>query len=240
MKLRTFILSFLAFFILAIPLFASSQNNQFDGKVTNDDVISALESFINSSDTYSGIPFRIYSKQVMDTITADGTLEVKIFDKAREGLLKSDNFQATITTNGKTIKRYELRSYIGIEVPVATAKCDLKRGERLDGSYAFKWRDLSSTSVRMPVYEGENLVDQVLKVNIRAGREIDKNLLEMPYLVFRGDKVRVVLSSGSLMLSMTAKALESGKMGDSIEILNETSGKRITARVTGDGEVSIK
>ena len=227
------------FLMIAVPAYAVDQDARYDGKVTHENVVAALESFINANDAYSAIPFRTYTKQVLDTVSTDGPLEIRIIDRAREGILKIDNFQAAIILNGKTIRRFELRTFLGIEVLTAVANRDLKRGDKVDGAYDFKWRDLSTSPVRMPVYEGDNLQDQVMRVNVRAGREIDQSLLEMPFLVKRGEKVNILFSSGKLTLRMTGKALESGKLGDTIEILNETSGKKITVKVTGDGEVSI-
>jgi len=219
--------------------FSTSGENEPKGKITHDDVITTLDSFLKGHELYSTIPFRIQTKRNIDTITTDGELEIKIVDRAREGLLKSDNFQAIILQDGKTIRRLELRQFLGIEIQVAVASRDIKRGERTDGAYEFRWRDLSGRSVRMPVYEGCDLAGQVMKVNVREGREIDRSLLEVPFLVKRGDKVVVTFISGGLTLSMNAKALGAGKLGDMIEVFNEMSGKTITVKVTGEGEVQI-
>jgi flagella basal body P-ring formation protein FlgA len=229
-------LFFLAFLIIASSYsWASTQSYS----VTHDDIISSLDSFLKNHDVYGSIPYRLYSKRIMDTVSFDNELSIRIVDRSRDKLLKSDNFQVAIMSSGKTLRRFELKTYVGIEVPIAVVTRDLKRGERIDDAYEFRWCDLTGSPVRAPMYEGDEIKDRVVRVTIRAGRELDRSILEAPDLVKRGDKIIAIFTIGGLTLTMSGRALDSGKLGDSIKILNEVSGRTIVCEVTGSNEVRV-
>ena len=177
----------------------------------------------------------------MDSVSSDAEIEIRIVDRKRNNILKSDNFQIVLMSGGKTIRRFELRVYIGIEIPVAIASRDIKRGESLINSdaYEFAWRDLSASPVRMPVYKNDKIDNLVMKVNCNSGRELDKNLMVLPDIIHRNESVIVFFDYNGLMLTMIGKALESGKLGERIKILNEKSRKTIICKVTGEGEVEL-
>lgn len=214
--------------------------NENKGVVTHENIINALDQHIKSGDFYSEIPYRIYSKQIIDNVTAEKSIEIRIIDRNRGKVLKSDNFQAVLISDGKTIRRFELRAYIGIEVPVAIASRDIRKGEKIGNVIEFRYVDLTGESSRTPIYQGDQIPDTVVKVNLQAGRVIDSSLLEMPDLIKRGQKVLVFSEIGAISISMVASALESGKLGDEIKVLNEASGKTILCIITGAGETEIR
>jgi len=230
------VIFFLAFLCLAAT---NSWAAETSNKVTHDDMVNTLDSFLKNHDVYSSIPYRLYTKRIMDTVDFDNEIEIKIVDRSRDRILKSDNFQVVIMSNGKTLRRFELKTYVGIEVPIAVATCDLKRGEKVDGLYEFRWCDLTGSSVRTPIYESDEIKNRVVRVTLRAGRELDVSMLEAPDLVRRGERVVAIFSSGGLTLTMSGKALESGKLGDRVKILNEVSGRTIICEVVDEGQVRI-
>jgi flagella basal body P-ring formation protein FlgA len=239
LRLLTLFIAAFAFFLLvsASPLVHANGNQN---TVTHDNIISALDQYIKSGDFYSGIPYRIYTKQIIDNVTADKNIEIRIIDRNRGKVLKSDNFQAVLISDGKTIRRFELRAFIGIEVSAAIASRDLRKGEKIGSAIEFRYVDLTGESSRTPIYQGDQIPDSVVKVNLQSGRIIDSSLLEMPDLIRRGQRVIVFSEIGSLSISMVASALESGKLGDEIKVLNESSGKTLLCIITGEGETEIR
>ena len=227
----------LFWFVSTAPLAFANENQS---TVTHENIINALDQHIKSGDFYSEIPYRIYSKQIIDDVTADKNIEIRIIDRNRGKVLKSDNFQAVLISDGKTIRRFELRAYIGIEVSAAIASRDIRKGEKIGNAIEFRYVDLTGESSRNPIYQGDQIPDTVVKVNLQSGRVIDSSLLEMPDLIKRGQRVLVFREIGSLSISMVASALESGKLGDEIKVLNESSGKTLLCIITGEGETEIR
>ena len=74
---------------------------------------------------------------------------------------------------------------------------------------------------------------------IRAGSPIRTDQLEQPKEVMRGETVHVEVHNGAARLELDAVAEASGSAGESIPLLNPSSGKRFRGRVEGKGRVSV-
>jgi flagella basal body P-ring formation protein FlgA len=75
---------------------------------------------------------------------------------------------------------------------------------------------------------------------IKAGEAISGLMLVNPREVTRGDRVKVVVMSGDARLEFDAMAETSGRVGESVMVLNPESGHRFLAKVEGKDEVLIK
>jgi flagella basal body P-ring formation protein FlgA len=60
-----------------------------------------------------------------------------------------------------------------------------------------------------------------------------------PELVGRGDTVTLTFDSPGVLLSLRAKAMESGTQGDVIQVLNPHSKRTVQATVEGPGHVVV-
>ncbi|MEO9945609.1 flagellar basal body P-ring formation chaperone FlgA [Paraglaciecola sp.] len=83
-------------------------------------------------------------------------------------------------------------------------------------------------------------VEQVLGARIKrrvtAGRPVAPHNL---CYVCKGDSVVISAGSESMRVKTSGIALEDGKMGDTIQVKNSRSSKRIQARVTSTGQVEV-
>ncbi len=80
------------------------------------------------------------------------------------------------------------------------------------------------------------------KVSRRAlapGDLLSRNGVEDAGLVRSGETVRLTVESGSLRMTVLARALQNGKLGDPIKVRNMDSDRVISAVVTGRGEVRV-
>jgi flagella basal body P-ring formation protein FlgA len=71
------------------------------------------------------------------------------------------------------------------------------------------------------------------------GELLNQNSVEQPGLVRSGEIVRLLLESGDLRMTVRARALQNGRLGDPIKVRNIDSDRVITAVVTGRGEVRV-
>ncbi|WP_281648658.1 flagellar basal body P-ring formation chaperone FlgA [Parendozoicomonas sp. Alg238-R29] len=74
---------------------------------------------------------------------------------------------------------------------------------------------------------------------ISPGKIIQPSMTSQPEMVERNKTVRIQVKSSGFSVSMKGQALESGSLGDQIQIRNMSSGKVITAEVIGKGIVSL-
>ena len=60
-----------------------------------------------------------------------------------------------------------------------------------------------------------------------------------PPLVRRGDIVKIVASSGPMIITATGMVKQQGCKGEMVRVVNTDSNRIITARVTGPGAVEV-
>ena len=72
-------------------------------------------------------------------------------------------------------------------------------------------------------------------MSMEAGMIITQNAVQAPLLVQSGQLVTVHVYSGGVMLEVDATADQPGRIGDTILLTNQGSGRRFTAQVTANG-----
>ena len=90
------------------------------------------------------------------------------------------------------------------------------------------------------VLASQNIVGQQIKRYVIAGRPLTTRDVGPRTVVQASSQVTVLWSSGALKMEMTARAMESGALGDEIRILNTASGRTIRGIVVGDSMVEIR
>jgi flagella basal body P-ring formation protein FlgA len=82
----------------------------------------------------------------------------------------------------------------------------------------------------------EDVVGARIKRRVSAGRPVDpKNLC----YVCKGDRVTISAGTTNMMVKTSGIALEDGRMGQTIQVKNRRSDKKIYARVASTGQVEI-
>jgi flagellar basal body P-ring formation protein FlgA len=130
---------------------------------------------------------------------------------------------------------------VDVTIPIQriVATVDLKTGEPIDPHNL----RMESTWGRPPAYlcpTVAELAGLIPRRAIAAGAPVDKQYLDLPKLIQRGDSVKVEVIAGGAHLSLDAIAETSGGLGDLISIQNPDSKRRFRARVEAKGHVSVK
>ena len=78
------------------------------------------------------------------------------------------------------------------------------------------------------------------KRKIAANSVLRADLIEMPPLVKRGDRVRIIAESEGLKVSARGEAREKGCRGDTIRVVNIDSKRAVYARILDENTVKVK
>jgi flagella basal body P-ring formation protein FlgA len=89
------------------------------------------------------------------------------------------------------------------------------------------------------VLDLQDAVGKRLKQNIEPGAAIRYNMLSVPPLIHKGDKVKLVAQSGALRIVTLGIAKSSGGLGDQIRIDNISSKKTVVGRVKDHSTVQV-
>lgn len=84
------------------------------------------------------------------------------------------------------------------------------------------------------------LVGQAAKRQLGPGRALRVNDVHRPYDVKKGALVTMIVAHGNLTLTATGRAMESGRRGDVIRLVNEASHRAVEGRISGPDTVQIQ
>lgn len=90
---------------------------------------------------------------------------------------------------------------------------------------------------RQVFYDAASLTGATALMTLPAGTILTQNNIGEPVIVQAGQTVSVQVLSGAVSVSVSARANETGRIGDTITLTNPSSGQRFTALVTANGPV---
>jgi len=83
------------------------------------------------------------------------------------------------------------------------------------------------------------LAGKMARRTLLPGEPIPMNAVDDPKLVTRGVQAQIVFEEGGLSIMGTGIPLQSGTLGETIQVKNADSGRIITGRVQSDGRIRI-
>jgi len=155
---------------------------------------------------------------------------------------RSNRFDVTFDVAGSRAARRVSLRYVGTIVTMADVAV-LTRG--LNHGDVVKASDVAIA--RRP--KGETPLDVLSSVadavglaarrSLRADEALSAADLVKPELVQRNETVTLIYAAPGLLLTVRAKALDSGTRGDTVSVLNVQSKRTVQGTVTGPAEVTI-
>lgn len=106
--------------------------------------------------------------------------------------------------------------------------------------HQLKYAMKETSSLRAGYFTQPNqLMNTVTARTISAGQIITPRMIKQNEMVKRGQQVTIVAHIENINVEIMGTAKEDGMLGDSIRVLNRSSGKEIYAKVIGNGTVSV-
>lgn len=135
------------------------------------------------------------------------------------------------------LRRITGRAYPVMDVPVLAR--DMKPGD-IVRHQDIDWVRLPSNRVSQNMVGSiEQLVGMSPRYPARAGEPLRLADMQPPLVVTKGAQVDVTLVSGALTLTARGRALQSGAIGDVVDVLNTRSNKTIQGIIEGPNQVRI-
>lgn len=123
---------------------------------------------------------------------------------------------------------------------VAVLKTSRLRGETLQpGDIVYERRDTSPIRDRF-LTDANAVLGYELKRTVKAGSVLNMQMLKIPKLVKRGQRVVLVAQAGGIEVKMGGKALGDGVQGSVIKVKNLSSSRVVEGEVVDKGTVRIR
>ena len=144
-----------------------------------------------------------------------------------------------VQVDGKNRGQLTLSGWVNRYEPVVCTTRYIPRGRTLTAEDVVLKKINTSKAparlVRMP----ENAIGKQAKSSLRAGRAVCLNRLVSPPLIEKGDRVKILASSGGIQVTTLGVAMNEGRKGDQIKVENITSNKMVVGRVADHATVEV-
>ncbi|MBU1567404.1 MAG: flagellar basal body P-ring formation chaperone FlgA [Proteobacteria bacterium] len=154
------------------------------------------------------------------------------------GILSSSSFSMIFKVDNRVVKNMSVRGKIEALAKVVVAAEPLKKGLILHRQH-LNVVSMDISDIASPELHPQNLVGMQLTRTVAKGSPILGSYVDTLPVVRRGQKVKMVVESGSLHLTATGFAHSDGKLDQMIKVQNLNSNKTIHGRVAGPGIVEV-
>lgn len=154
------------------------------------------------------------------------------------GILNSSRFSLIFKVDNRVVKNMSIRGKVEARAEVITAAIPIKKGTVLSPKHLRK-TVLDISSMKDPGFTLDEFLGKKSKRTIQAGSPIRISMIESLPVIYRGERVKIVIQSGPMLLTATGLAHSDGRVNDLIRVQNINSSKVVFGRVTGPGVVEV-
>lgn len=123
---------------------------------------------------------------------------------------------------------------------VLSVNRDHQRGESIFPADLVVHRIARSKMPRGVLTRPEEVEGSVLKRSVRMGEPLLAGWIDVPPVVVRGQRIRLIARRGKVRLSTLGESLDKGRIGQLIRVRNLSSKKTLSGRVTKEGNVELE
>ena len=146
----------------------------------------------------------------------------------------------TVLVGGKLFTETRVQVTLKQRVQTPMLRRRMKRGEQVSRADVQMRDVVLARPVPGRIREIDDVVGMVAKRSLRDGRPLIDRWFEAPFVVDRGDRLRVKLVRGGLKIETTGVALQRGRVGDLVSVRNPRSRSRYEVRITAPGEARVQ
>lgn len=165
-----------------------------------------------------------------------------------------DRFEFEVLSSTKlgqlplVIRRWQGNNMVGELHVTAQVACktlaavvvnNIRRGEIFSPSDVQVQEVLLSTSDEKPIRKMRDVVGLMATRNIRKNQTLFTSDVQQPYVIKRGQLVTVRALVGGMVIRTTARSMDDGAVGDTIQLQNQRSRQQFMARVIGPREAVL-
>lgn len=154
------------------------------------------------------------------------------------GILSSSRFSLIFRVNDRVVKNMSIRGRVEARANIITTAIPVKKGTILTPRH-IKETVMDISELKDPGFSVDEFLGKKIKRSLRAGSPIKVSMVESLPVIHRGEKVKIVIQSGSMLLTATGLAHSDGKINELIRVQNLNSSKVVFGRVTAPGIVEV-
>jgi flagella basal body P-ring formation protein FlgA len=169
---------------------------------------------------------------------AKGQLDYQIIP-AKPGVIGSQRLTLLTRVDGQIVNNQSIRINLEALADIAVSASTLRRGAVLaTDDVELRYQDISH--LKGPIFSTEEIIGKRLKRSVRLGEPLQKQQVEFPPVIKRGERVIIQVQKHGLMLTAAGEAKQDGLTGESIRVVNNGSRKEVICQVVAPGLVKVE
>ncbi len=199
----------------------------------------AIRAYALEQPQWQGTELHIESEnEPVEIALSNGDPNIRVRSMTPEDRPNRYRFAAEVAVPGSPARSVSVSARIEPMQQVWVAARTLARGHVLDmDDLDTIWMPPAAARPYLP--EEEAVVGMEVNREIRANQPLAPHFLVQPVSARRGDTVNVTAVRGGLQVSLRATALATGRRGERILCMNETSRRRFLVRLTDVREATV-
>lgn len=166
--------------------------------------------------------------------------KVEVLPSENRNMLGTVNLNiAFIDENGKQVGKSSINPTILKKVMVSVMNSNCKQGQILTQANIQLTPMWLGPEGRNYISNPEECIGRELAKSMAAGEIIRTTDVLNPVCAKKGDVISVECHSGALMVKISAVALDNGRQGENIRVMNQTSRKSFTVELIGEKTASM-
>jgi len=153
-------------------------------------------------------------------------------------IIGSSRFSLIFRVDNRVVKNMSVRGKLEALTEVVITAKNLKRGQILNSSHLTS-SILDISDLPDAGLNADDLIGMKLKKNLRSGTPMKLSYVEPLPVIHRGQKVKIVIKTSSMLLSATGLAHNDGQLNQVIKVQNLSSHKILFCRVAAPGLVEV-
>jgi len=168
-----------------------------------------------------------------------GDLQWMVQGKTGNDLIGNVALTIEFSIDDKLVKKVQVSGKVSLNIETIKAARKIERGRIISSDDLTTVRENTLHIRKDSVISKEDVVGKRAVRTIQADQTILTGMMENAPLVKKGDKVIINAENSQFKITASGEALQDGRSGDQVEVLNLQSGGKVYATVRGSGLVEV-
>jgi flagella basal body P-ring formation protein FlgA len=169
----------------------------------------------------------------------EGRVRWEILERGNDRYLGHVALTANFFVDGRQVRNVPLSGKVTVKQEVVKASRKIRPGQIVSSEDVHLAQEQSSQMQRNILTVAEDAVGKKAVRSIQAGQPIAAQMLDDPPVIKKGTRVLIIAGNPMMRVSAGGKAVEDGRLGEEVRVVNLSSGKEIHATVKGPGVVEV-
>lgn len=199
-----------------------------------------FKDFIKSHSPWPAEKIQFETVHTPETVMLpEGELDWDIREKRHHDFIGNVSLNLILYVDGKHVRTVPLSGKISVTQKVVKAAVRMNKGDVISESDLAFVTEHSDRLCKNAMIRISDVIGKRAVRSIRAGQTILSDMIEIPPMVKKGNRVLIKAENEEIKITAAGKVLEDGRSGEQVKVVNINSGKEILATVTGPGIVEV-